>query len=167
MQVEQSFDVIQRPSSRGGLAFDILLDVAIEKKNSLKPIEFNPEELSGKKVKKKSTTKLTKEAIEAKLTAAETRRKKREQEMIDSLIEQREVEERKIREQQDRTQTVTKHREVMLGERMRTRSSNREAVITAKVNQAQREQEKVVHARVSRESMPACPADQCQATSQN
>lgn len=38
--------------------------------------------------------------------------------MIDSLIEQREVEERKIREQQDRTQTVTKHREVMLGERL-------------------------------------------------
>ena len=52
------------------------MDVAIEKKNSLKPIEFNPEKLFGKKIlKKNSTTKLTKETIEAKLTAAETRRK--------------------------------------------------------------------------------------------
>ena len=63
------------------------MDVAIEKKNALKPIEFNPVEFSGNKVlRNKSTTQLTKEAIDTKLTAAETRRKVSYMYIIDSVF---------------------------------------------------------------------------------
>ncbi|KAI6660446.1 hypothetical protein LOD99_14032 [Oopsacas minuta] len=169
MQIEQSFDVIERSASRGGLAFDILLDVSLEKKNGLKPIEFCPEGLSSKKVfkTKTATSKLTKEEIEAKLAAAESRRKKREQKIIDNLIEQREIEEKKMKERYEQNQKVIEHRETTLGERMRTRSNNREALINAKVIQAHRVQEKVENARVSRKYLSQNKVSECKTTMQS
>ncbi|XP_077991333.1 uncharacterized protein LOC144445597 [Glandiceps talaboti] len=126
--------LLDRPKSRGGLAFDIMLSP----EGSLSPIKRAPPRLA--KLKKKSKKKKTKEQLEAKLRAAEERRKAKEQEMKERLHSQANKD-KQIKDAMDAFAESQKKVAEQSTEKVDRAAENREARLRAFQEKAQKRKE--------------------------